>query len=463
MKSPQKSDLHQQSWRRVQAATPQSAREQVALTVMPMADELSDRFYTAMLADQVASQMLDHQLVNRRLHASMARWVRQLFNPASPAEEVVAVQVRTGEVHARVGVSSEMVAQGARVLKRAISEQLTHSEMSRQQLAEAILYVHEVVDLAIDIMNAAYARDTDRIARSDEAYRLFFLSQNMKAERERQKSQLLEWAQQILVQYYWQAPGEAGEGGQGGAQGFNQSQFGMWLQHKASMLFEDAPELAQIEALTETIEGDLLPLLRQARDEPAQARGVVGRITAHIDRIKALLASMFDRYIEVEDGRDNLTNLLSRRYLPSVAQREIALVQRHGGGFAALMLEVDGFEALRDTLGLEAADQVLAQVAAHITDRVRAGDFVFRLAEAQFLVLAVETQSDMLLPLAQSLRETIVATPVRTTSHASASVTVCIGAALFDGHPDYQRLVDRACEALREAQRQGGNRCALAD
>ena len=61
------------------------------------------------------------------------------------------------------------------------------------------------------------------------------------------------------------------------------------------------------------------------------------------------------------------------------------------------------------------------------------------------------------------LRETILATPVRTTSHASASVTVCIGTALFDGHPDYQRLVDRACEALRVAQAQGGNRCLQAD
>ena len=99
----------------------------------------------------------------------------------------------------------------------------------------------------------------------------------------------------------------------------------------------------------------------------------------------------------------------------------------------------------------------------HITDRVRAGDFVFRLAEAQFLVLAIEIQTDMLLPLAESLRETILATPVRTTSHASASVTVCIGTALFDGHPDYQRLVDRACEALRVAQAQGGNRCLQAD
>lgn len=460
MKSPQKTDLHQQAWRRVLAATPPSAREQVALTVMPMAESLSHRFYTAMLADEAASRKLDHQLVHRRLHASMARWVRQLFDPATPAEEVVATQVRTGEVHARVGVPGEIVAQGARVLKRAISEQLVHSEMPRQALAEAMLYVHEIVDLAIDIMNAAYARDADRIARSDEAYRLFFLSQNMKAERERQKSQLLEWAQQILVQSYWQSPGDAGPAGE---QGFNQSQFGMWLQHKAAMLFEDAPELVQIEALTETVEAELLPQLRQAREAPSRARCVVGQITAHIDRIKALLGSMFDRYIEVEDGRDGLTNLLGRRYLPSVAQREIALVQRHGGGFAALMLAIDGFEDLRDTLGLEGADQVLAQAAAHIADGVRAGDFVFRIGEAQFLVLAVETRAEMLLPLAEGLRQAMLATPMRTASHASASVTVSIGAAHFDGHPDYQRLVDRACEALRDAQAHGGNRSALAD
>ncbi len=41
-------------------------------------------------------------------------------------------------------------------------------------------------------MNTTYASDTARMARSDEAYRVFFLGQNMKAERERQKAQLLE-------------------------------------------------------------------------------------------------------------------------------------------------------------------------------------------------------------------------------------------------------------------------------
>lgn len=457
MKHPQRSETHELSWRRLLADASPSTRERVARTVLPMADHLSDRFYSAMQADEAAGQILDHQLVNRRLHASMARWVRQLFDLQSQAADVVAVQYRTGEVHARVGVPMEMVTQGARVLKRSISEQLMRGEMTRQELVEAMLFVHELVDLAVVIMNAAYSRDTDRIARSDEAYRLFFLSQNMKAERERQKSQLLEWAQQILVQYYWDAPGEAGTGG------FKQSPFGMWLQHKASLLFEDAPELLQIESRTLAIEDELLPQLRRQREEPALARQVVARITQHIDHIKALLGAMFDRYIELEDGRDDLTNLLSRRYLPSVAQREIALAQRHGGGFAALVLEIDGFAGLRDTLGLETADQVLAQVATHISERVRAGDFVFRLAEAQFLVLAVETQGVMLMPLAESLRQTILDTPVRTPSHASTTVTVCVGAAPFDGHPDYQRLLDRAGEALRLAQTRGGNRCALAD
>ena len=255
---------------------------------------------------------------------------------------------------------------GSRVLKRAISEQLTKGIMPREKLAEAILYVHEIVDLAVDMMNSTYATDAERMARADESYRLFFLSQNMKAERERQKSQLLEWAQQILVRYYWEAPSDAQLSG---PQGFRHSQFGLWLQHKASMLFEEAPELPHIEQHISAIEQELLPQLGAVRANPADAREVVNVITTHIDQIKALLASMFDRYIEVEEGRDSLTNLLNRRYLPSVAQREIALMQRHGGSLAALMVEIDGFQGLRDTLGLEVSDLVLAQVAGTLTDR----------------------------------------------------------------------------------------------
>ena len=48
---------------------------------------------------------------------------------------------------------------------------------------------------------------------------------------------------------------------------------------------------------------------------------------------------MFDRLIEAENGRDAVTRLFNRRYVPLVTRREIALAQQDGTGFAMLMSE----------------------------------------------------------------------------------------------------------------------------
>jgi diguanylate cyclase len=193
-----------QTWQDIRDIAPLATRERVAAVVRRDARELADVFYTAMLADVAVGHLLDHAIVNERLHASMVRWLVQLFDPAPPLDETIAVQQRTGEVHARIGVPADKVASGARTLKRAIARSLAAEHMPPQELTTAVQYVYEHMDIAIDTMNATTSSNATRMTRSDEAYRLFFLTQNLKTERERQKSQLLEWAHQILVRNYWE-------------------------------------------------------------------------------------------------------------------------------------------------------------------------------------------------------------------------------------------------------------------
>lgn len=454
-------DTSQTAWFDIFAGVVPATRQQVAELVDALADQLASRFYDTMLSDDVVGHLLNHQLVNQRLHASMARWLRQLFSASASVQGLVVAQKRTGEVHARVGVPIEQVARGARVLKRTLTDHLICADMSRNDLAQAICYVHELIDLAVEVMNTSYARTASRMERSDEAYRLFFLSQNLKAERERQKLQLLEWAQQIMARYYWEAP-DADALSSSGASSFGHSQFGMWLQHKASILFDGAPEIALIQKHIAVIEETLVPRLGRARASREDARTLVGEINLNVERIKTLLATMFDRYSEAEDGRDSVTNLLNRRYLPAVAKREVGIALSHGQECAMLVVDIDGFKSLRDVLGLERADVVLRQVGETLVDHLRAGDFVFRIGDDQFLALVVECAADALMSLANGLRERVAATPLRTPDHASALVTVSIGVAQFDGHPDYQQLLDRATDAMRQAKAGGRNRCVLA-
>jgi diguanylate cyclase len=451
--------LRQRTWQSTRDLVDEPTRQTVATVVGHAADALAARFYAVLLADPQAGAMLDHQVVNARLHASLARWLRELFQPETPLDACMSTQDRAGAAHARMGVSIDLVAQGARVLKRGIAQELAASPLPRPALALAVQYTYEMVDLAVDAMNQAYTSGNDRLSRSDEAYRLQFLSQNMKAERERQKSGLLEWANQILLQYFWEAPEAMHPPGlESGS-----SQFGLWLRHKASLLFDGAPQVAQIEAHIARIEGELLPELARVRGQRDTSLTVVRSITLQVDHIKRLLADMFDSYVAEEDGHDAPSRLLNRRYFPAVAKREIALAQQHHSSFAVVALELDGLEGLRASAGSTAAERMVHQAAEALADRVRAGDFMFRLGDAQMLLLLVEVGPQQAQGVAQGLLNCCREQALTGPGPASARLTASIGLALFDGHPDFQRLLDRAQQALQAARREGGDCTVLSD
>ena len=443
------------AWQDVQAMASPLTRSQVRATVHRHAEDLAARFYAALLSDPQAGQLLDHAIVNQRLHASLVRWLTALFDERAPLDSLVAAQQTAGEVHARVGVPMAQVAHGARVLKRAIAHHLAHELAPSAPMAEAVQYVHELVDVALDTMNASTSAHATRMNRSVEACRLFFLTQNLKAERERQKTQLLEWAHQMLMRHYWDVniaqPGPSGR-----------SPLELWLQHKASVLFEHAPELAQMQVAIAHIEGQLLPTLSLARHRHDEARDIVNAIHQQVEGLRRMLDAMFDRVSELDDGRDGVTRLLNRRYFPAVVKREMALAQKSRGSFALLLLDIDRFQAVRQTLGLEAADLVLSQVADVLSDSVRAGDFVFRVGDDQFLVLLADASDATVQPIADGLRQRISQLVPRTPGGASTALTVSIGVASHDGHPDYLRLLERTEAALRQAKAAGRNRVVLA-
>lgn len=442
----------QRDWRDVATLAGDAIRQQIFALVRADAEAYSALFYDAMFADPQAAALLDHAVVNERLHASMRRWLLQLFDPGVDPAALAATQRRTGEVHARIGVPIALVGRGGRVLTHAIVERLGGTALDRAQLLRAALYLQELFALALDAMTSAFASNASRIARSEEAYRLFFLSQDMKAERERRRSELLEWAHQILDRYYWQS-------GEQAAPADEPSQFSLWLRHKAAILFEGAAEVGLIGADLARVETELLPQLSQARASPADARAVVGEINRSIARIKELLGSMFDRYLAVEDGRDSTTALLNRRYFPAIVRREIEVAQAQRGTFAILVMDIDGFRAVLDAHGHDAGNGVLAQAAALLQENLRAGDFVFRIGEDEFLALLVECELAAAQRVAEGLRRRFEETRFVPVAGTELRLTLSIGLAPFDGHPDYQRLLDRADAALARAQDEGRNRC----
>jgi len=211
----------------------------------------------------------------------------------------------------------------------------------------------------------------------------------------------------------------------------------------------------------EDVEKTLFPKLVAQRRIGADARALMKEVEAGLAEIKFLLGGLFDRFIEVESGRDALTRLLNRRYLPSVLTREMALARRLDVPFAVLLLDLDHFKKINDNYGHAGGDMVLQQASDLVTGSVRAGDFVFRYGGEEMLVVLVEIDKVHAQQVAENIRMKFAAEALRVSDSQTAQVTVSIGIAVYSGHPDYETMVKDADGALYEAKEAGRNRCVL--
>jgi diguanylate cyclase (GGDEF)-like protein len=145
---------------------------------------------------------------------------------------------------------------------------------------------------------------------------------------------------------------------------------------------------------------------------------------------------------------DDLTGLGNRRHL---VERLQAAIDR-GGELALLLIDLDGFKELNDTLGHHAGDEVLRQIGPRLGSAVREHDTLARLGGDEFaLVLAPGDEvaaSTAGLRLRSALEESFDVEDI--VVHVDASV----GIALFPDHaPDPIGLLQRADVAMYEAKR----------
>lgn len=435
-------------------------RAQIRLIIQREKLALAEGFYSVMLGDPESAPFLEAATVQQRLKPSMAAWVEQLLCSENSAvlAQFIAMQRHVGEVHARAEIQINLVLRGMQWLKQTINSHLQQSSLQRNELISAVLHVHHMFDLAFEEMSASYVHSHDMGVRADEAFKLFVSGYNMAAERERQLGAVLEWESRLFRESAIELPLR-------GVVYLRASSFGLWLNHKASLVFDEQRELSAINQSIERIDKTLIPQLvaAQAAEMPSDSRRILLQTMQHeIEQIKFLLRDMFDRANDLEVGRDVLTQLFNRRYLPSILKREIELSRRKGLSFAVVMLDVDHFKQVNDSYGHDGGDLVLQQVARLMTNRVRSGDFVFRYGGEEFLLLLTEVDEAQARKVAEKICACIAETRVMLVAEKTLTVTASLGVALSDGHPDYERIIQRADAALYEAKNAGRNRVVMA-
>lgn len=417
--------------------------------------DLATHFYEQMLADPHAAVFLSHEQVQNRLGRSMQRWVLTVLStgPSDDLQALIDLQRTIGDVHARIEIPVSLVLRGARHLKGRLRRHIEQQAEEAVVRRDAARLGADIVDLAIEIICFAYSQSHDRNSRAEEAYRLFSVSQNLGAEKERQRAALLDWENQLMFEL---AVGSSFAG----LPQLAASEFGLWFRHKAAHAFQGSPESSSI--LDHILQIDLELRTLAENDKGQGGLGMLHRVREQTRSIRFLLDSLFEQASELEAGRDVLTRLLNRKFLPVVMTKEMLYSRQAGGTFGVLIVDVDHFKQINDVHGHDGGDQVLQQVAASLSNNTRGGDYAFRLGGEEFLLVLVDIDARKLLQAAEKLRQRIAEDKFRLPQGEVIKVTVSIGIALHDGHPDYERLLRRADQALYQAKNEGRNRCIMA-
>lgn len=180
-----------------------------------------------------------------------------------------------------------------------------------------------------------------------------------------------------------------------------------------------------------------------------------------IQRYTAELAAA-NRRLKLMANTDILTSLPNRRYALNRLEQEAATALRANQPLSVLMLDLDYFKSVNDTLGHDVGDQVLIHVANLMRETIRTSDIVCRLGGEEFLVITPNTDGSTALLLAERIRRAIEKNqPKGLALHRP--VTVSIGVAGSVGaKPSWKELMKWADDALYLVKQGNRNGAQLA-
>ena len=160
---------------------------------------------------------------------------------------------------------------------------------------------------------------------------------------------------------------------------------------------------------------------------------------------------------------DTLTGTANRRLFEDRCNQAMARCQRYGHSCALITLDIDHFKRINDTLGHDAGDELLKQMAQRLRDAIRGEDTIARLGGDEFAVLLSQVKGG---DGCEKVARNILASLTRPISVAQGElvITSSLGITLApqDGF-DYETLLKNADMAMYRAKNAGRNNIQFFD
>jgi len=152
--------------------------------------------------------------------------------------------------------------------------------------------------------------------------------------------------------------------------------------------------------------------------------------------------------------KDPLTGLDNRRGLEKQLQFALSAKIDDTTDYGLLVMDLDSFKYINDTMGHSEGDRVLCELAHLISTSIRLSDHAFRYGGDEFVILLSNTNSKGLEEVCRNVLQKI-----RSNLRCGVSpVTVSIGAALLGPAKDAESWFLRADKCLYKAKEDGRNR-----
>ena len=210
----------------------------------------------------------------------------------------------------------------------------------------------------------------------------------------------------------------------------------------------------------------LSPIARVAASISAEGRHVENlsvparasrEIHSLIAAFNAMRRQINDRQIALEHQalHDTLTGLPNRALLQDRLEQAIHAAHRNDKPVSLMLLDLDRFKEINDTLGHQVGDQVLRQIGRRLHDCMRDSDTVARLGGDEFAILSVDCDQQGALVFVQRVMDALQREV--NIEQRRLFVGASIGIALYPGHgEDADTLTRHADIAMYSAKR--GNR-----
>jgi diguanylate cyclase (GGDEF)-like protein len=188
------------------------------------------------------------------------------------------------------------------------------------------------------------------------------------------------------------------------------------------------------------------------------------QLSATMERLvlQARELTIAQELLKIEVIRDPLTGAFNRRHLENLLRLRFDQPRSTTASFGILMIDIDHFKLLNDSLGHQVGDVALREVARIMADTVRDGDTICRYGGEEFVAVVAQVTSQSLLDCAERIRTAIGAGEFRTQDDALFDVTISIGCALDSNlfsSPD--ELLRAADAALYSSKNLGRNRTTI--